>query len=358
MAKNVSGQGLKPHKWQGRWRGAVSAGYDAAGKLKRKYVYGKTQAECQKKLDLFKRQRDEGTLQTEKAMTVSTYYDHWTKVKERQVSERTLEEYSYTIKHILPRLGKVKLDKLTPMQVQKMQLDIADTRTPATAARSRALVFNMLDDALKMGLVFRNVAAAVEPVKVERQKYQIWTAQQIISFLAHAQPSPYYGLFYLALTVGMRPGELIALHRADIEGRTITVSRSVSLQKGRPILGPTKNRRTRVLTMPEDAERVLSEQPPVDSPLVFPSRTGGFVQHGNISRSLEAWATAAEVPVIRTHDLRHCYASMCIANGVDAARLARDLGHADPSFTYSRYVHMFDRYQTREAPSLSQLLGV
>lgn len=46
MAKNVSGEGLKPHKWRGRWRSGITVGFDANGKQKIKYYYGKTQAEC------------------------------------------------------------------------------------------------------------------------------------------------------------------------------------------------------------------------------------------------------------------------------------------------------------------------
>lgn len=360
MAKNVSGEGTRPRKLKnGTWRAELTVGFDGTGKQKQKYVYGKTERECQQKLNALKKQRDEGSLSFEKSMTLSAYYDHWLEVKKRETSKRTIEEYGYTVRHVLPRIGKHKLDKLTPLHVQRMQLDIATVKTPATAARARALVFNMLDDALKLGLVYRNVAAAVDPVKVQRQKYQIWTAHEIIQFLAHAQLSPYYPLYYLGLTVGMRPGELIALHKTDVEGRTITVSRSVSLERGKPVLGLTKNRRVRVLTMPEDTERVLLEHADLtDSPLVFPARGGDFVRHGNIRRSLESWAKAAEVPIIRPHDLRHTYASMCIASGTDAAQLARDLGHADPSFTYSRYVHFFERYQPREARTLNQLLGV
>ncbi len=73
---------------------------------------------------------------------------------------------------------------------------------------------------------------------------------------------------------------------------------------------------------------------------------------------LETYAKKASVPVIRQHDLRHTYAAMQIADGVDIMTLSRDLGHANPSFTLNRYGHIFDSHRKRDAPSLERLLGL
>lgn len=295
-------------------------------------------------------------------MTVRSWLDHWLEVKKTEVTERTLEEYEYNSRHLLPLIGKVKIDKLTALQVQKAQLDIREAVSARQAVQSRGLLYNAMSDALKLGLVPRNVVALVDPVKYETQEFQIWSAPEIIRFLQFAKRGDYYPLFYTALTTGMRPGELIALHWEDVDGDKLFVRRTVSVVKNKSALKQhTKTKHgKRVLTLPEDTAELLESRRALsdESPIVFPSRKGNFLGHGNLLRSLELYALKADVTVVRTHDLRHTYASMRIADGVDIMTLSRDLGHANPSFTLNRYGHIFDRHRVREAPSLNRLLGL
>lgn len=361
MARNVSGEGLKPHKWQGRWRSGLTVGWDANGKQKIKYFYGKTQRECQTKLNEAKVQRAAGTLQTERALTVNEWFKHWLEVKGREVSARTAEEYEYTSRHILPRIGKVKLDKLTPMQVQRLQLDVLEAVSPRAAVKVRSLLYNAMNDATKLGLVPRNVVALVDPVKYDTPEVEIWSAPQVISFLEAARMAEYYPFYYTALTTGMRPGELIALHWVDIQGDKLYVNRTVSMVANKPILQNTTKTKhgERTLTLPVDTAELLEARRAVsDGPLVFPSRLNGFLSHRNLRRALHLYAGKASVPAIRVHALRHVYASMRIADGVDIMTLSRDLGHSSPSFTMSVYGHVFDRHRKRDAPTLQTLLGL
>ena len=363
MARSAEGQA--PKKWRGRWRASILIGYNAKGNPKRKYCYGKTKEECLDKWNKLKRQQSDGMLPTGPKLTTKQWFEHWLTVKEKEVSARTIEEYSYTLKHVLPYLGGIKLDKLTPLKVQRMQLAVAEKVSARAAIHSRGLVHNALDDALKLGLVTRNVAAAVKPVKYERPEFQIWTADEIIRFLEHAKVSPYYSLYYTALTTGMRPGELMALHWENVEGDKIHVRHTVSVVNNQARLGPPKTKRSnRVIDLPWDTVSVLEQHREnlvligYEGDLVFPTRTGTFVRHNNLLRNLRTHCKRAEVTQIRVHDLRHTFASMRIASGTDIVRLSRDLGHANASFTLDVYAHLFDRYNRRDVPSLQELIGL
>lgn len=365
MARSAHGEGVAPRKWRGQWRASLHVGYDAGGKQKRKYVYGATEKACLKKWNDLKRRRDEGLLATGPTMTVADWFEQWLDGKKREISPRTIEGYGYTLRHILPRIGKKKLEKLTPIHVRQMQLSIADEISERTAVGARGLVHNALDDALKLDLIPRNVAAAVAPIRYEKTEFDIWTAEEVIRFLKHVVGSRYYGFFYTALTTGMRPGELIALHWEDIGTDTIHVRRGVSVVANVYHLGNTKTKRgNRVIPVSPDTLEALQQHREVllldaiDSPLVFPSSNGTFLQHGNIIRSLRTWAKRAEVKEIRTHDLRHTYASMAIANNMNVVRLSRQLGHSNASFTLDVYAHLFERHQGEAAPSLHDLLGL
>ncbi len=88
MARNAEGQA--PHKWRGKWRASITIGYNAAGKQERKYCYGKTRQECVKLWNKLKIQNDDGTLIAEETMTVSSWFEHWIKVKETEIAARTI----------------------------------------------------------------------------------------------------------------------------------------------------------------------------------------------------------------------------------------------------------------------------
>lgn len=116
----------------------------------------------------------------------------------------------------------------------------------------------------------------------------------------------------------------------------------------------------RVLTLGSDTLNVLqAERAKLAefTPLVFPSQNLGYANYGNLGRALDTWGAKAGCKRIRPHDLRHTYASMRIAQGVDPVTLSRELGHHSPAFTMNRYAHLFDRYRPKEVPTLRQLAG-
>lgn len=358
MPKNAHGEGTRPYKYRDRWQASVTVGFDTNGKQKKKWVYAKTQKECLKKWNALKAQQAQGTLAPGEEMTFAQYLEHWFRAKAADIEARSLEEYRYTARHVLPHLGRHKLGKLTPLHVQTMQLELAEKVSARQAVAARGLVSNILSDAVNLGLLHRNVCDAVKRVKYEPNEYPIWSAAEILRFLAVSKTSSYYPFFYTALTTGMRPGELIALHWRDVEEGALNIRHTVSMVNNRPVLKVPKTKRSRrVIAIPDDTAALLAELRSVSNhPLVF-TQTGNYLQHGNIRRALHSCADNAEVKRIRPHDMRHCYASMAVSNGMNVADLSRHLGHASAAFTLKVYVHMFERQQQRAAPSLSELLG-
>lgn len=90
---------------------------------------------------------------------------------------------------------------------------------------------------------------------------------------------------------------------------------------------------------------------------VFASRAGTPFYYRNVERrGLDAAADRAGLngdgrPKLRLHDLRHCFASLLIAEGADVVYVSRQLGHADPSITLKVYSHLFDRHRHAERTS-------
>lgn len=384
MARNPDGLGTRPHKWRGRWRAALTIGYHPDGRADRRWVYGLTQGECQEKLDELRNQRKAGLLVARrKRYTLSAYLDEWLEQKALEVKPRTIEIYKRELAHVRKILGSKRLEGIKPADVQKMMRAIQGskvtytyhrgkdgrehTRTVTLTARAaneaRSILSNALDDAMTLGLIAANPARPVRSLRHEEPELVVWTAEEIIRFTRTtlAGGCDYHALFYLALTAGLRAGELLALEWADIEGERLHVQRTAST-KG-DVSAPKSRAGTRLLTLPTDTLSTLElhqqglRAAGIESPLVFPTSRGTMPNHSNVRRSLHAWAERASVPRIRLHDLRHTYASMAIFAGMNAVELARNLGHADASFTLRRYAHFFERATPRRAPTLAELTG-
>src|SRR5690606_7198150 len=113
----------------------------------------------------------------------------------------------------------------TPHQPRRVTL------TVKTANAARATLFNALDDAAEEGTIAYNPVERVKPLKRDDSEVEVWTAAQVMAFTqaTRAGGADYHALFYLALTAGLRPGELIALEWGDIRGDQLMVRRTASV---------------------------------------------------------------------------------------------------------------------------------
>lgn len=373
MARNLDGLGRKVHRWRGRWRSYLTVGYLPNGNPDRRYVYGSTAEECQAALDALRREKEAGSFSGTVARpgTLGAWLDTWLEEKARTVKPRTLTIYRHEIGNVPERLKRTRLDRLTPLDVQKALAYIADTKSPRASKAARTVLSAAMRDAVRLGVASRNPVSVVSAVAYQPAESTVWTAAEVFKFLEASEEgrSWYRPLFYTALATGARMGELFALTWGDLNGATLSIEKTLTGQGKNRGIGTPKTRAGRrlvhlgsdVLEMLTDHRRSLELTGlPVDpSALMFPaeSEEGGPLNHSNTRRALHHWADKAGVPRIRPHDLRHTYASMAIAQGATPADLARQLGHADPGFTLKRYVHFFERARPRAVPTLAELLG-
>ena len=365
MPRNPSGWGMRPREWRGRWRAYLTVGYEN-GKAKRKWVYGRTERECIRKLDALRMEYAAGFQPADGTITLAGYLSEWLDRMAREVRASTLAGYRSKVKRITTRCGRVRLADLQPLVIQRWVESIADAVSPSAAAQTRGLLGQALEDAVRFGVIPRNPVTSTRAPRVERTPKEVWTAEEVARFLATTASgaAPYHAMFYTALTTGLRPGELLALDWPDVTEDAIHVGRTV-MDPAKRTAGPPKTRSSRrVVPLPGDTRQVLDRYrlarswDGVDGEAVFTTPAGRRSHHSNITRSLRAWARKASVnESLSMHGLRHTYASMAIAQGMDVAELARRLGHAHPGITLSTYVHFFERRDRRPALSLGDLLG-
>jgi integrase len=223
---------------------------------KRKTIYGKTRREVAEKLARALADRVEGTVYDDENMTLGEYLDRWLKDCVRgSVRQLTFDRDSYLVQnHVKPALGRCRLKKLGPLDVQAFYRDKLDAGlSPSTVNKIHTVLHKALSQAVQWSLVPRNVSKAVKPPSPTPQaEMRPLSTKEARSLLEAARGERLEALYVLAVTTGMRRGELLGLKWSDLdlENATVSVWRTLTrADNGKGVaLGEPKTRRAVALS--------------------------------------------------------------------------------------------------------------
>jgi integrase len=226
--------------------------------------------------------------------------------------------------HISPILGNIKLSTLRPDQVQRFYAAKLDSGLSSrTVLYIHAVLHKALNQALKWGLVTQNVTDLVDRPKPGKTNFKTWSPDEIHQFLEAVLDHRWYPLYMLAIYTGLRQGELLGIHREDIdlERGVIHVRHQISAIRGQglTITEPKTEKARRPVTIPESALEVLTQHLQIidEGPgLIFTTSTGRPISPRNILRHFKSVIEKTGLPDIRFHDLRHTHATLLLAAGV------------------------------------------
>jgi integrase len=232
MARRGHGEGSITRRKDGRYQAAITL-----ENHERKYFYGKTRREVQEKLKIVLYEQKQGMLATGPQQTLKAYLERWLehvcKLTMRPNSYR--QYYSTVHHHFIPALGHIKLQKLTTEMIQAFFAQKQKDRLSAkTLANIHSVLNSALENAVVWGLIGRNVAKAVGLPPIQRYEAQTLTVEQAKRLLEVARGSRLEALLLLALTTGMRRGELLALRWSDVDldSRVLHVRRTMNFIGG------------------------------------------------------------------------------------------------------------------------------
>jgi integrase len=216
----------------GQWVGSISLGYTESGKRKRKTVYGATKQEVMDKLDHLRGDARAGNLPDAGNLTVGQLLDRWLQSNKPKMAVRTFEEREKTVaNHLRPRLGALKLAKLTTLHVESFYADLHNDKVGPWAIRHAANALGAaLNHACRLKLIPRSPAAAVPKPSEPRREMLCLTQEQARHLLFASRGRVVYPLLAVALGTGCRQGEILALAWDDMDLRkgTLTVRRCLS----------------------------------------------------------------------------------------------------------------------------------
>lgn len=363
------GEGSVYRRKDGLWAGYLTVGYDENGKRRRRVVYGRSKAEVLEKLARLQADVLTGLLTEPQRLTVAQFLRHWLDDAARSaLRPSTYVRYDSIIRnHIVPHLGGLKLPRLQPSHVQAFY---ARLEAEGASARTRELchvvLHRALGQAVRWGYVARNVCDAVEKPRPERRSIQALAREEAVRLLEAARDDRLCALYVVAITAGLRQGELFGLQwdDVDLKAGAVFVRRTVSEIKGQLVIGEPKTAKARrrvelpaiaVAALREHRKRMLAEGHP--GPWVFCDTNGGPLRRSNfLRRSFYPLLERAGVPRIRFHDLRHTSATLLLLQGVHPKVVQERLGHAQVSITLDTYSHVLPSLQREAAETLDQLL--
>ena len=304
-------------------------------------------------------------------LTFGAYLERWLAgLSSPPLKPRTVEYYrEYPRRYILgTELASRSLARLTTGDLRalcsaRLEAGLAQT----TVHHLHAVIRRALGVAHRDGVIPRNVAALLdkgEKPGMGRSPMRALQDEEPERFLEAVRGEPLEALFTLAITAGLRQGELLGLRWRDVDLERGVLSVTSSLQLGRDgtrVIGTTKTGRGRSVELAPITVTALREQRRrqreaqlragsrwQDSGLVFSNSFGDHIYPASLNRTLDRALAVAGLPRVRFHDLRHTAATRMLSRGVHPKIVSEMLGHASVGITLDLYSHVTPTMQ-REA---------
>ena len=370
MGRRGNGEGsISFHKKSGLYMARYTVQTPTGSK--RKTVYGKTRTEVAEKLTRAMADRDRGLVFEGDREALEAYLERWLDdVVRDTVKENMLENYTYLARrHIIPEIGHTRLRDLKPEQVRRLYRKKLDSGlSNRTVQLIHTTLRKALQQALSDGILPRNVCDAVKAPRRVRKEMRPLRPEQARTFLEVAKGDRLHALYVLAITTGLREGELLGLHWADVnlEGGKLQVLWQLTRTKRGLSFTAPKRGRTRVVRLTDTAvanlkthktaqneERLKAGSLWQDHDLVFTSTIGTPVDVGNLTyRSFRPLLKRAGLPRIRIHDLRHTAATLMLGTGVHPKIVQEMLGHSTITQTMDTYSHVLPDMQDQAVSAI------
>ncbi len=380
MAKRrANGEGNIRKRKDGRWEGRYTAAYDpATGKRITKNVLGKTQAEVKEKLQRAIEQANTLDIIRSEEYTVGEWVQLWYEVYAKpNIRPSTASYYKGFIDHhIIPKIGSIKLNKLTSRTIQKLYNDLKDHGRIREAQKIKnpglsssyvrgvhTMLHNCLDRAVKERLIPRNPTDECIIPKLQKREIKILPADSIRSYLRGADERGVLPMFFLELVTGVRKGELVALlwSDVDVQNRTISVSKQATvIDHQLQVTRPKTETSIRKISIPQEAVDLLEQEHKKhpSSPYLFPSpKTSGMYHPDSVVNLHKRILRDAGLEHIPFHALRHTFATTALQTGVDVKTVSSMLGHYSAGFTLNTYTHATTRMQEEAASRMGSYMA-
>ena len=305
------------------------------------------------------------------------YAENWLKRQEPFFKATTYAGYKRNLDIVYPLIGGIPLAKLLPMTLEEMCEELRkrpgrgeNCIKETTVQKYLETVSSVLEDAKKNDIIPFNLAHRVRKKHFEKevqripQKYEVDKLMQAI----RKEPILYQAYYTLAITTGLRRGELCALQWRDVTGfYEFTICRSRSCASGQIVESDTKSHRERIVVIPPQVwellmdlrqQQILHNGIPNKEDLIFTSPDGHVPHPDTFTRHLRKLYKECGLPgFYHLHTLRHFYATYLLQEGTSKQVAASLLGYADTAFLERTYCHPQNAVKRKAANLMQDMLN-
>lgn len=372
---------------KGKYYYVVISNKGEDGKRKTEWINTK----CEKKPDAEKvkrhilNQKENNTYVTMKDITFLDFFKDWLDNYAQQNCEvTTYSGYKLIFeKHIYPYFKdkNVLLQKLQPLDIQKYydyklkegRSDGKGGLSPNTVIKHHANIHKVLDYAVKMQLIVRNVSEAVNVPKKNKFVGKFYTAEQIEKLIECTKNTPIEAVIYITSHYGLRRGEILGLKwdAINFDEGTITISETrVRYDKSTITKRPKNDSSLRTLPLIDSVSKYLKQlkKKQSENKLLFGEEydNSGYVccwddgsplDTAYISHKFSEIINDNKLPKIRFHDIRHSTASYLLKLGISMKEISVWLGHSDISTTMNIYSHIDIEMKKNTAKKINDLFA-
>ena len=376
---------------KGSWEVCLDTGQDpVSGKRIRHFESVKgNKRNAQRRLHELLVSVEQGNFVKSCRLTVAQLLEEWLQNHVAlNCSPRTKASYEMIVhRHIIPELGAIRLSQLEPRHLQafysqqrtKGRVDGKGQLSFQTVRYCHSLLANALGHAVKMGLVARNVALAIDAPRVEHKVMSTLAPKDIPKFLEVAAATPYYAFLYTLLYTGMRRGEALALRWKNVDlalpslsvlGSISVVETAYKLNGSYIIKEPKTSHSRRQIALPPSLALVLREhkdeqraqraslgKPMTENDFVFAHPDGTPLDPSTVSHAFANITCRAGLLHVCLHDLRHTHATLMLEAGVHPKAVSERLGHSSISTTLDTYAHVLPGIQEAAAQHFDDFLS-
>lgn len=341
----------------GRWEARYIKGYELSGKIKYGFCYGKTYREAKEKVTIYKAALVNGkAVPTNTAKHRFSYYcNEWLRLRKDKVRESTYIKYSTVLeKHIKPKLGGCFPLGISTGLIDDFTHELLFDDGLSTKTVHDILV--ILHGILKYtSTLFPGTFPMVEInyPKEPRKEMRVLSKEEqnrFINYLLSDIDSCKFGLL-LALSTGLRIGELCALKWSNINIHEQTVKISSTLQRlhdtnmqgetrTRIVIGePKSDTSSRTIPMIAYMTDLCKQMAPENSGAYVLTGTDHYMEPRTLQYRIEKYTRECGLDGVHAHTLRHTFATRAVEVGFEIKSLSEVLGHATTTITLERYVH-------------------
>ena len=324
-----------------------------------------------------------GKMINKRHITFKQLYHEWLTLYEKTVRSSTFANTKRMFKvHILPELGKIRIDKLSSRELQSA------VNTWHKKVRHYKVIFNYACNVLEYAVIHEyikvNPKHKVVVPKVKRDYVRkkssddFYTRSELIQFMdimSEYKNEKWHTFFRVLAFTGLRRGEALALRWKDVsfKDNTIHVARTLSSDdKNKLVINPPKNGITRTVTLDPTTVNILkawkTEQAQLligfgfngisPNQLIFSKfKDNGFTALGVPNEVLKRVCEQNNFKAINIHGFRHTHCSLLFEAGVEPKDVKERLGHKDIQTTMNIYTHVTPESRDKSAEMFSKYVN-